>query len=484
MKRAAGILLHISSLPSPYGIGTLGKSAFDFVDFLHAAGQRYWQLLPLSPTGYGDSPYQSVSAFAGNSYFIDPGILCEQGLLLPEELPEAQYEEPDYFDLYTKRPLLFRKAFARADRQEIADFMQEKADWLPEYALFCAIKDREEGKPWYAWDDSALRFGDTEALAQARACLAEDILFHGFLQMHFFRQWQSLRAYAAKNGVQIIGDMPLYVPYDSVELWQNPDLYQLDENLAPTHVAGCPPDYFSADGQWWGNALYRWEAHAADGFAWWKRRLGAANQLYDVVRLDHFRGLSAYWSIPADAPTAAHGKWVEGPGKQLLAALREAHPNCRVIAEDLGVQSPELEELLTYSGFPGMRLIQCAFGGGADNPHLPHNHTQNCVVYTGTHDNATMMQWAQEVQPDELGRAVDYLGLNAREGLPFGFARGALMSVADLVIIPLQDYLGLGAAGRMNFPNFLGWWRYRAKTTDFSDALAERIRYYTEMFGR
>jgi len=462
----------------------MGRPAFDFLDFLHAARQRYWQVLPLSPTGCGDSPYQSVSAFAGNPYFIDPGILCEQGLLLPGELPKQRCEEPDFYDLYITRPILFRKAFARADRREIAAFCETQRDWLPEYALFSAIKDSEGSRPWYEWEDPALRLREPTALAVARADFAEDILYHSFLQMHFFRQWEALRAYAARLRVQIIGDMPLYVPYDSVEVWKDSELYQLDENRAPTRVAGCPPDYFSEDGQWWGNALYRWEAHETTGFDWWQRRLIAANRLYDVVRLDHFRGISAYWSIPADAPTAAYGRWEEGPGMKLIAALKEACPGCRIIAEDLGVQSPELSTLLAQSGFPGMRLIQFAFGSDPGNYHLPHNHDANCVVYTATHDNATMMQWVAEVNPDELGHAVDYLGLNAKEGLPFGFARGVLGSAADMAIIPWQDYLGLGAEARMNLPNTMGWWRYRAQGSDFTEKLAKRIGYYTEMFGR
>ena len=487
MKRASGILLHITSLPSPHGVGTLGQDAFAFVDFLKKAGQSYWQMLPITPTGYGDSPYQSNSTFAGNPYLIDLDTLVSDGLLDAADCDLDWGDDPtrtDYGKLWALRLPVLKKAFLRFDRAEMAAFCGANADWLPDYALFCAAKAHFSEAPWYAWPDEALKRRTPEALALYRERLREDCAFYCFVQYLFDRQWTALHAYAAENGVSLIGDVPMYVPLDSADTWASPHLFQLDETFTPTLVAGVPPDYFTELGQLWGNPVYAWDAHRDEGFAWWIRRIGAMARKFETVRIDHFRGLESFWSVPYGAADARPGQWYPGPGMDLVRAIKAALPSVRIIAEDLGYLTPEVKKLLSESGFPGMRVMQFGFSPSADSRELPHNYCTHCVAYTGTHDNSPIMGWVQTAAPQDLSFAIDYLGLNEREGLPFGFARGLLTSVAELAILQLQDYLGEGDDKRMNWPGTMGWWTYRAARDDFSDALAARIRAYTKMSGR
>ncbi|MDO4565521.1 MAG: 4-alpha-glucanotransferase [Clostridia bacterium] len=486
MKRSCGILLHLSSLPSPHGIGTMGKAAFEFIDFLSGAKQGFWQMLPVSPTSFADSPYQSVSTFAGNPYFIDLDILVNEGLLLPEELNADWGDDPrkvDYGKLYLNRGRVLRLAFSRFDRNEMEDFVRENAAWLDGYSLFAACKEYFSGLPWHSWDDE-IKFRTPEGLEKYRTLLAEDIAYHRFVQYEFDKQWSALRAYAKGKGVKLIGDVPIYVPWDSADVWERPELYLLDEELKPVLVAGVPPDYFSKTGQLWGNPLYDWDAHEREGFAWWLFRMGAAKRRFDVARIDHFRGLESFWAVPFAEETAVNGSWLKGPGMKLVSAIKREHPDLTVIAEDLGFLTPEVNKLLSDSGFWGMRVLQFGFDPYKNSRELPHNYPLNCVAYTGTHDNSTMMGWASATEPKYLGFAVQYLGLNREEGFPFGFARGVLCSCAKLAIIPMQDYLGLGDEARMNLPGSTGWWTYRMGADDCDEKLQSRIASYSRMTGR
>lgn len=487
--RGSGILMHITSLPGPYGVGTLGKQAFAFVDFLKKAGQTYWQLLPLNPTGYGDSPYQSCSAFAGNHYLIDLDSLVQEGLLLAEEVTAVRWNDRedrvDFGLLYQNRLNILRLAYGRlTDTAALDAFCGENSDWLPEFALYMALKDRFGGKPWYQWEDS-LKRRDPDAIWTARQELAEPIRFYSFVQYLFCKQWSALRSYAKKGGIHIIGDVPIYVPLDSVEVWCSPELFQLDNDLTPTAVAGCPPDAFSEDGQLWGNPLYRWDTMAEDGYHWWIRRLAAAGKLYDVVRLDHFRGFEAYWSVPAAYSTAKNGSWIKGPGMAFIDAVKQSLPNLQMIAEDLGFLTQEVLDLRDGSGFPGMKVLEFAFDSREPSDYLPHNYIQNTVCYTGTHDNMTLRQWFETAPESAVQYAAEYMGLNQGEGFVWGTIRTALASVSDLCVIPMQDYLELGGEARMNFPGTLGSnWVWRAADGSFSDPLAEKIYRLTCIYGR
>lgn len=486
MKRSSGILLHISSLPSPYGIGTLGKEAYEFVDFLSGAKQSYWQVLPVTPTSFGDSPYQSSSTFAGNPYFIDLDRLIEEGLLLGEEVQADWGDRPDRVDygkIYQNRYRVLHSAFNRFDRSLMEHFCRDNAAWLDDYALFEACKNHFGGKSWIEWDED-IRFRRSEALERYRNELNQEIDFFKFLQYEFDLQWKQLKAYANRKGVSLIGDIPIYVPWDSVEVWTEPRLFQLDEQLIPTRVAGVPPDYFSPTGQLWGNPLYDWDEHKKDGYAWWCRRLGAMKKRFSVVRIDHFRGLESYWAVPFGETTAINGQWEKGPNMDLISAIKREQSELSIIAEDLGFLTPEVKNMLSASGFPGMRVLQFGFEPYQNSRDLPHNYPPNSVAYTGTHDNNTMMGWVKEADAASLGFAVQYLGLNTREGFPLGFARGLLNSAAQLAIIPIQDYLGLGAEGRMNTPGTTGWWTYRMNSTDLTPALQKNIANYTLMSGR
>ena len=488
--RASGILMHISSLPGPYGIGTMGEDAYKFVDFLEAAGQRYWQLLPLCPTGYGDSPYQSFSTFAGSHYLIDLERLVDEGLLTGEEVEAVTWcrseEKVDYGALYENRCRVLRKAYDRfAPDGEYRAFLEENRSWLPDYSLFMALKEAYPGGDWLAWPKE-LRLREPEALEKARKAYEKEMDFHCFLQYVFHRQWEALRAYAKGKGIGIIGDVPIYVPLDSADVWANFELFQLDEDRRPSFVAGVPPDGFTADGQLWGNPLYDWEKLKDAGYDWWLRRLGAAAKMYDVVRLDHFRGFESYWAVPAQDDTAKNGHWRPGPGWDFVKTLREKLPELSFIAEDLGYLTPEVKQLQKDSGYPGMKVLEFAFDSREPSDYLPHRYTPNSVCYLGTHDNMTMQQWFDEAKEDDVAYAKEYMGLNMEEGYVWGMLRGGMSSVSETFVAQMQDYIGLGAQGRMNFPGTLSDanWTWRAKAEDFTPELAARIRAMTKLYGR
>lgn len=488
--RASGILMHISSLPGPYGIGTMGEDAYKFVDFLEAAGQRYWQLLPLCPTGYGDSPYQSFSTFAGSHYLIDLERLVDEGLLTGEEVEAVTWcrseEKVDYGALYENRCRVLRKAYDRfAPDGEYRAFLEENRSWLPDYSLFMALKEAYPGGDWLAWPKE-LRLREPEALEKARKAYEKEMDFHCFLQYVFHRQWEALRAYAKGKGIGIIGDVPIYVPLDSADVWANFELFQLDEDRRPSFVAGVPPDGFTADGQLWGNPLYDWEKLKDTGYDWWLRRLGAAAKMYDVVRLDHFRGFESYWAVPAQDDTAKNGHWRPGPGWDFVKTLREKLPELSFIAEDLGYLTPEVKQLQKDSGYPGMKVLEFAFDSREPSDYLPHRYTPNSVCYLGTHDNMTMQQWFDEAKEDDVAYAKEYMGLNMEEGYVWGMLRGGMSSVSETFVAQMQDYIGLGAQGRMNFPGTLSDanWTWRAKAEDFTPELAARIRAMTKLYGR
>ena len=489
--RRSGVLMHITSLPGPWGVGTMGKQAYAFVRFLKAAGQQCWQILPLNPTGYGDSPYQSCSTYAGNPYLIDLDLLVKEGLLKTEELEEITWchmdTKADFGLLYNERFKILRKAFARFrdEKGAFAKFRAKNDSWLPDFALFMALKEKNQGKPWYEWDED-LKFRKPQAISQAFEELAENVQFYCFVQFLFRKQWDALHRYAAKNGVSIIGDVPIYVPLDSVDVWSEPELFQLDEELKPKVVAGCPPDAFSEDGQLWGNPIYDWDRMAEDGYRWWLRRLAAAGQWYDVVRVDHFRGLEAYWSIPYGDTTARGGCWVKGPGTAFVEAVKKELPQLQMIAEDLGYLTQEVLDLRDLSGYPGMKVLQFAFGSREPSDYLPHNYIRNTVCYTGTHDNMTMRQWFETSDKETVEYAAEYMNLTKKEGYVWGTIRAAMASVSDLCVIPLQDYLNLGAEARMNFPGTLSDanWTWRLEKGLLNKKLAKKIHGLTKLYGR
>lgn len=488
--RESGILMHITSLPGPYGVGTMGKEAYRFVDFLKEAGQRVWQILPLNPTGYGDSPYQSCSTYAGNHYLIDLELLVEDGLLRHEELDGicwAEREDKVNFGLlYQNRLRVLRLAYERfTDAGEFDRFCLDNGSWLPDFALFMALKERFGGKPWYEWD-RPLKFREHEAIWNIRGELREQIRFHCFVQYLFHRQWSALRDYAHRAGIRIIGDVPIYVPLDSVDVWTATELFQLNEELTPTAVAGCPPDAFTADGQLWGNPLYRWDVMRRDGYHWWMRRLAAAGERYDVVRLDHFRGFESYWAVPFGDPTARFGQWVKGPGMEFIDTIRRELPKLDLIAEDLGFLTQEVLDLRDESGFPGMKVLGFAFDSREPSEYLPHTYTANSVCYTGTHDNMTSRQWFDTASDDAVRYAAQYMTLSEQEGYVRGMIRTAFATVSELCVIPLQDYLDIGAQGRMNFPGTLtdANWTWRTLPGTTTPELAAEIRTLTELYGR
>lgn len=492
MKRASGIILPVFSLPSPYGVGTLGKAARDFVDFLADARQSWWQVVPVGPTSYGDSPYQSPSAFAGNPYFVDLDLLVADGLLTQAEIEAPNWgDDParvDYGALYESRLDLLRRACGRGwqrDADDVAAFARDNADWLDDYVLFMAVKRHFGMASWYTWPDEDIRLHDADACRRYAHELDDDVRLFTYVQYLFFRQWEALRAYAHERGVGIFGDMPIYVALDSADVWAHPENYQLDERNNPARVAGVPPDYFSADGQLWGNPLYDYARMADDGYAWWKRRVQAAGRLYDMVRIDHFRGIARYWSVPAGEKTAKSGHWVWGPGIELIGALKKANPDVRLVAEDLGTPTPEVMELLLASGLPGMKVLQFAFDGRPDNEHLPHGIPQNCVCYTGTHDNAPLGQWFAEESAECIGLATRYMGLSEDEGPIWGVVRQGMSSIATLFFAQLQDYLGLGGESRINTPGTQeGNWQWRLQEGQLTDELAQRIASVTQLYGR
>ena len=492
MKRSSGILMPVSSLPSPHGIGTLGRAARDFVDFLADAGQSWWQMLPVGPTSFGDSPYQSFSAYAGNPYFVDLDLLCDEGLLTPDEVAAVHWggdpARVDYETIYRGRLPLLRKAAERGwqrDSGAVAVFVEKNRTWLPDYALFMALKHRFGMKAWTEWPDEDIRLRRPGAVERYRNELAEDVRLFTYIQYQFFRQWEALRAYAHDRGVGIIGDLPIYVAMDSADVWADPGSFQLDERNIPHEVAGVPPDYFSADGQLWGNPLYDWDAMKRDGYQWWIRRIEGAARLYDILRIDHFRGLESYWAVPYGETTAKNGRWVKGPGMDLLRVLTGRFPNIQFIAEDLGFLTPEVRQLLEDSGFPGMKVLEFAFDSREPSNYLPHTYTPHCVCYAGTHDNAPLMIWKDEADPADIAMARRYLGLNESEGFHWGVLRGGLSSVAELFVAQMQDYLGLGAGSRMNTPGTLGGnWQWRLLPGQITAELTEKIREAARLYGR
>ncbi|MBQ9249185.1 MAG: 4-alpha-glucanotransferase [Oscillospiraceae bacterium] len=491
MERCSGVLMPMSSLPSPYGIGTMGKSAYHFVDFLKAAGQKYWQLLPLCPTSHGDSPYSSFSTFAGNPYFIDLDLLIKDKLLRAKDLEGIEWgEDPqqtDYGRLYGARYVVLRRAFARgwdALGGEIAAFRRENA-WVENYALYMALKQHFQMLSWTEWPDEEIRMRRPAAVERYSALLRGEMDFQIFVQYLFFKQWSALRDYAHKKGVGFIGDIPIYVALDSADVWSEPQFFQLDENNVPKEVAGVPPDAFTADGQLWGNPLYDWDAMRADGYGWWIRRIDGAKKLYDVIRIDHFRGFESYWSVPYGEKTAINGKWKPGPGMGLVGVLTSWFNDLEFIAEDLGYITPGVRKLVEDSGMPGMKIMQFAFDAHDDSDYLPHNCQANSVCYIGTHDNDTVMGWLKGTRPVDRRFATRYMNITAEEGWCWGMIRAGMATSSRLFVVQMQDLLELPGSCRMNVPGKPeGNWRWRMLPGADSKELAKKLRQYTETFRR
>ncbi len=493
--RSSGILFHPTSLPAQHGIGDMGTTAYQFVDFLADAGQSLWQVLPLGPTGYGNSPYQSPSAFAGNPLIISLDKLIEEELLFPNDIPQL----PSHFMVedrvnYTevaafKNPLLrrsfdiFQKRDGGKQATAFETFCTEQADWLDDYALFMALTNHLE-QSWHNWErDIATR--KAAALKKWKSTLAEDIEFHKYMQYLFFRQWLQLKEYANERGVRIIGDIPIYVSYDSADVWANPKLFKLDKDNNPTVVAGVPPDYFSATGQRWGNPIYRWDQLAKNNFDWWIKRMKMTFTAVDIVRIDHFRGLESYWEVPAEEETAVNGKWTPGPSAPFFEKMREVFGELPIIAEDLGIITHEVEQLRDQFNLPGMKVLHFAFGDTDENPYLPHNyHNPNCIVYTGTHDNDTTVGWFNSRPPGERERIQCYLGRDGSD-IAWDLLRLAFMSIADIAIVPLQDVLRLGAEARMNVPGVAeGNWEWRLRPKTLTPGLADGLHKLTITYKR
>lgn len=491
--RASGVLVHPTSFPGRYGIGDLAAGARRVLDFLAAGGQRLWQVLPLGPTGFGDSPYASFSAFAGNHLLIAPDLLAEHGWLHPADLdamPSFPAERVDYGAVTTAKLRLLRQAHERfqaganaTHRDELAAFVAENQPWLDDYALFMALKQAHGGVAWTAWESGAAA-RDPAALREARTALADDVALHQFLQWTFFQQWAALRQYAAGRAIKVVGDVAIFVAHDSADVWAHRELFHLDAHGMPTVVAGVPPDYFSRTGQRWGNPLYRWEALAATDYAWWIERLRMALRTADLLRLDHFRGFHAYWEVPADHPTAQHGRWVPGPRLDLFHALTRALGEVPILAEDLGKITASVRHMREQLGYPGMRVLQFAFGGDARNEHLPHCYTHDTAVYTGTHDNDTTRGWFQGCAPAERAFALRYAQSEGHD-IHWDFIRLALASVADTAIVPLQDVLGLGSEARMNLPGrAAGNWAWRCAEEQLSAPISARLAQVTSTYAR
>lgn len=477
----------ISSLPSPWGIGTLGEAAREFVDFLARGGQSCWQILPVGPTSYGDSPYQSFSSFAGNPYFIDLDDLAAEGLLERGEYTGLDWgadpEQVDYSLLYQNRYPVLRKACGRLDRSEegaYGAFCLENRDWLEDYALFMALKEKFGGRSWQKWPKS-LRLRRPRALEKARVELEEEIQFWKGVQYLFFRQWDALKKLANGRGISIIGDLPIYVSGDSADVWTNPEQFQLDQAGLPTEVAGCPPDGFTEDGQLWGNPLFDWERMKGEGYAWWLRRIAFQFKIYDILRIDHFRGFDEYYAIPYGDKTARNGRWRPGPGIEFFQTVKKTLGKKEIIAEDLGFLTESVRKMLRQSGFPGMKVLQFAFDSrDAGSDYLPHCYKPNCVVYTGTHDNDTILGWMKTAPRKDVQFAKEYLRLNSREGYNWGMMRSAWASPADLAVMQMQDLLGLDGRARMNTPSTLGNnWQWRALPGSYGEKLSRRL--YREM---
>lgn len=491
--RSAGILMPISSLPSPYGIGTFGKSAYEFVDNLVTARQKFWQVLPLGPTSFGDSPYASFSAFAGNPYFIDLDILVEEGLLDREYVNSFMWKlEDQYVDyglIYSSRFKVLKTAFENSnhkDSEEYKAFLKENKHWLEDYCLYSACKNKFDGTSWVEWEEE-IKFRKPEAIQSIKEELHSDIEFYKFIQFKFFEQWNQLKKYANEKEIEIIGDIPIYLAMDSSDVWQHTDLFQLDKKLNPKKIAGVPPDAFSDTGQRWGNPLYDWEKMESEDFSWWKERMEHSAKLYDVIRIDHFIGMVKYYAIPAEDEDARNGKWEKGPGLKLIHAINQSIGDKKIIAEDLGVKMPEVVEILEKSGYPGMKVLEFAFDGNRRNDHLPYNWIPNIVAYGGTHDNDTLMGYFTGLQHWELGYIREYM--ECREGtiedLVDKIFKTAYASVADLIIFQMQDVLKIGNIGRMNLPSSMGTnWRWRMLQGQFGPQEIERLRYLCDIYGR
>ncbi|NLL92881.1 MAG: 4-alpha-glucanotransferase [Clostridiales bacterium] len=498
--RACGILMPISSLPSEYGIGCFDECAYKFVDDLVKAGQQYWQILPLGHTSYGDSPYQSFSTFAGNPYFVSIKELIKEGYITKKECAKYDLgdnsEYIDYEKMYNGRYEIYRIAFKNSNITSDPDFkkfVKDQEAWLADYALFMAVKSSYDGKSFIEWDDD-IKFRKPEAMAKYLKKYKDEVDFYCFIQYEFYKQWYALKEYANKKGVKIIGDIPIYVAYDSADVWKNPELFLLDDKLVPIKVAGCPPDAFSDDGQLWGNPLYTWDYHKKTGYTWWKERIGTCSALYDMVRIDHFRGFDEYYTIPFGHKNARVGAWVKGPGYDLFDALNKEFGDMNIIAEDLGFLTDSVRDLLKKTGYPGMKILQFAFGEtNVDSEYLPHNYPTNCLVYTGTHDNDSIKGWlATQSEKDRKG-IIAYLGLDcdveepleAVEDIHWKFITSCMTSVADYCIIPIQDILGLSSEARINIPSTVGNnWKWRIREGAFSDEIIEKLDYLACISGR
>jgi 4-alpha-glucanotransferase len=488
--RASGILLPISSLPSPYGIGTLGKEAFEFVDFLKKAGQSYWQVLPLGPTSYGDSPYQTFSAFAGNPYFIDLDLLAKEGLLKQNEYRHLETPNPELVDYeyqYFNRFKVLRLAYSRFNPPKESDFekfIEDNKKWLDDYALFMSIKGLHNDQSWWLWEEKYKK-RNREALEEFIETHQSDIGFWKFVQYYFFKQWLALKNYANQKGIEIIGDIPIYVAQDSSDVWSNPLDWQLDENLDPIDVAGCPPDAFAITGQLWGNPIYNYEKMEKEGFGWWIERIKESFKLYDVVRIDHFRGFEAYYAIPYGHPTAEFGRWVKGPGMKLFQRVKDVLGDVRIIAEDLGFLTPEVYQLLADTGYPGMKILQFGFDPYNDSEYLPHNYKRNSYVYTGTHDNMTVRSWFKILNEAEKAFVKAYLDFEDDEKVAEKMIKVCLASVCKVAVIPLQDYLEQGDEGRINVPSTLGGnWVWRIKSDVLTEELHQKIYSWCKTYRR
>lgn len=491
-ERKAGVLLHISSLPSPYGIGTFGRSAYEFVDFLVSAGQTYWQILPLGQTSYGDSPYQSFSTFAGNPYFIDLDFLNIDGYLDKEYFENLEWgTEPGYVDyahIYENRYPVLRKAYknfmAKGNISALNDFCEREKSWLDEYALFMTLKDAHNGKSWREWIKP---FHDRDEVSLAKFTEEHEweIGFWKFLQYEFNRQWHNLKNYANERGIKIIGDLPIYVADDSSDVWANPELFDFDEERRPRCVAGCPPDAFAVDGQLWGNPVYDWDYNKKSGYKWWIARLKSCRDKYDILRIDHFRGFAGYYCVPYGDTTARNGEWKKGPGMDLFSVVKKELADYPIIAEDLGFLTDDVRQLLSDCGFPGMKILEFAFGKDDDaNDSLPHNLKKNCVCYPGTHDNFPVAGWAETLSEGDYEYCMDYMNYGGDDFVD-AFIRTALGAVTDTTIIPMQDWLGLGKYSRMNEPSTAGGnWQWRLVSGQVCCGLAERMHHHTKLYGR
>lgn len=493
--RSSGILLHPTSLPSRFGIGELGIEAYRFIDFLAESLQQLWQVLPLGPTGYGNSPYASFSAIAGNPLLISLEQLQEQGLLTDEDfatLPEFPVDRVDYdLVMKTKMPLLakacenFKIKVSPIQQKDFTAFCERKAHWLDDYALFMALREAHGYTSWHTWERNISKL-HPEVLEEWRQRLEDRVFFHKFLQFEFFRQWSHIKEYANAKGIQIIGDIPIYVAHDSADVWSNPDIFCLDEQTGePSLMAGVPPDYFSATGQLWGNPVYKWDKLQQDNFSWWVQRFESLLEYVDIIRIDHFRGFEAYWAVEQGETTAINGRWVKAPGEEFFQVLNDKLGKLPIMAEDLGTITPEVHELRDRFDFPGMKILLFAFGGDPNNPYFPFNYERNCVVYTGTHDNNTTVGWFDQIPEHEKKNVLRYLGCISSEGVNWDFIRLALSSVANQAIIPLQDILGLGTEGQMNFPSKAeGNWEWRYQSDALTPELCDRLKTLTYTYGR